>query len=137
MADISLIVEGAYLSRATWTHDAFASALKTVQQAVGRGQIDWDSAVPENWGTVNDNGDVLAVVCRILPIVVYLASLESTVEHVINAAQIRGIRMRGWESRDFAIQPDVLRRCFDIAQIPESIDIGRFSAADLWYVTVT
>lgn len=136
MIDITEVIEKAYLQRVSWTKDAFLATLKAVQYAIRRGVIDWDSGVPENWGTINDGGKALAAVCRALPLAIYRAEAEAAIKPVLDDLAVYGLLMDDWETVEFQIAPDTLLKCFGLTRVPDRINTAGFAAGDLWYATV-
>lgn len=136
MIDITQIAEDAYSRRAAWTREVFVSALKVVQNALGRGQIDWDSGVPENWGAISDEGIVIVLVCRVLPLAVYRAEVEEMMKPIFDGMCLCGLSMDDWARVGFRIEPETLLKCFGLNQVPRGIDTNGFAVGDLWYATV-
>ena len=149
MIDITSIVEAAYSQRMTWTKDTFLEALKAIQTKCSQSISDWDDGPPENWGAVQyegnqyENGaEIIAIICRIFPLAIYLAKKEETIKPILENFRMIGLPMNGWNDVEFQIQWSTMRKCFDLTYEPEDrpggeIDVAGFSVGDLWWETIT
>jgi hypothetical protein len=100
--------------------------------------IDWDGGVPEQWSRIwGKDGRMAVMLCLPLPLVIVTEDAGAQLDTQLRSLDLTVIKACAWAEQLFSVEPDVLKRAFNLASISQAMDPPKFSIDELWYSTVT
>jgi hypothetical protein len=114
-----------------WSDKHAASLLQAIASRFRGGVVDWDEG-SEEWGrVVLDGKDVVALVCRRLP----LGIAKAAHAHQMPVGQVTWIVVELMSEPKFRVGRLVLEQAFG-RQLSDNVNYEQLSANDLWWATV-
>ena len=136
MKSLDDIIEKAITKKTIWGEDAFISILRKLESSYKGLSYYWDDEAGENWATVLQNEDIIAIICHDLPIT-FLK--ESYIEMFSSLLELKDLEIE--ISKDFDIPEWTLKSSQNQFAIgwhadKEAVNPEKFSVNDLKYATI-
>jgi hypothetical protein len=132
MQDISSPLRRAAADARHWSDDDVRIALAAVVGGAPSRTVDWDTGAGEEWGRVLEQGEVVGLVSARLPLAITRSWRLPDVEV---------IDVDDFEAAALCAEAGALSEAFPelaalLASDSSLLDLGAFSALDLWFLTV-
>lgn len=122
----------AAISRGRWSRLAVGQAALALAEISG-GDVDWDEDAGECWARVLVEGRLVGLISAVIPFAIVDAGLESSNWGTGGAVVIN---VEDFDLPDMFCSSEVLVSAFGSSPRLYFLDVGGFSANDLWYSTV-
>ncbi len=133
MIELTAVFQQALSKRQSWTRTSFLKNLHEISQIIPQSIVDWDEGVPENWGRIMADDEVLSLVCRRCPIVIIKEKIAQSVGQLEN---IQTLIVESMSENLFMVDKEVIEELAG-RRVPDNVDYGACSIDDLWWATVS
>jgi len=121
---------------AKWSEITLVAVARVITSRVASAKLDWDLDAGEHWARVVANGEVIVLLWSLGPLAFVGSSWRQPLSDVLSAAEVVVEPVLNWDASVYTLSSDAVSSIFHRANLPDVVNLARFSANELWWATV-
>jgi hypothetical protein len=135
MEDIDAKLRAVLASRGQRDNQAFSAMLQRLAASSDGLKAEWDPEAGEKWGRILSPDTVVALVHVRLPMAVLRSSHSADLRKALTNPSMVVVEVPDWKDLILSARLETLEE-FAGYRVERDIDPDKFSAADLWFISV-
>ncbi|MBP7866148.1 MAG: hypothetical protein KA419_09380 [Acidobacteria bacterium] len=131
--DITEIFRRALGKKSLWNTELFLDLLNYLASSIPDSKVDWDSGVPENWGSIILK-ESYVLVCLLYPLVILKENILPA--DIVRSIDVECLYVSSMDISQYRIDLSVLEELAG-RNVLKSIDWENCSIQEIWWATVT
>lgn len=125
----------ALLGRKGWNPNSVRKVVAAFRSVLPAASVDWEEG-DENWARLMIDGEVVAIVNALVPIVVVLSKLRDKVQGLAENNKVALIVADSFSDHSFCVDKQLVEQVV-ARELSSNIDYRSLSIDDLWWTTIS